>query len=181
MFKKTIAFLGVALMGTAAQAAAILCEDPSLNHMYVDDSQVSSCLGAGEGNINGNVNTDDFYAEIGSTDIWLDAGDGSFTQDGDMGTWSIAVDFWDTNDSGAIGFKFGTGNQPDEWFVYELIDGVTSGDWEFVNVFGKGGGLSHIQVYSGLPQEVSEPGTLAILGLGILAVGLVRRRKSATL
>jgi hypothetical protein len=57
------------------------------------------------------------------------------------------------------------GNQPDEWFVYLLDPLVSSGDWSFVNLFGTGGGLSHVQLY-GVERgtSVPEPGTLGLFG-----------------
>ena len=89
------------------------------------------------------------------------------TQSNGTGTWSLNPLFWTTHSQGAIGFKFGTGNQPDEWFVYKLIPNVSSGNWEFVNVYEKGGGLSHMNLYG-----VPEPASLVLLGLGFLSLGL---------
>ena len=86
---------------------------------------------------------------------------------------------WDSFDEIAIGFKFGTGNQPDEWFVYLLQGDVSSGLWEFVNVFGKGGGLSHLTFYAGEgTTTVPEPATLLLFGLGLLSLGFARRKKA---
>jgi hypothetical protein len=64
--------------------------------------------------------------------------------------------------------------------VYQLNSLVSSGNWQFVNVFGQGGGLSHIQLY-GTPSggTVPEPSTLALLGIGMLAAGVARRRKAS--
>jgi hypothetical protein len=165
----------------SASAAPLLCEDPNVNHMYVDTSQVSSCLGAGVGNINGNETTDDFLTGEGAGSGLTGIDGGSYTQNGNTGTFSLDASLWGTWSEIAIGFKFGTGNNPDEWFVYLLNPLVTSGSWEFVNVFGKGGGLSHVQLYgSGTPTtNVPEPGTLALLGVGLLGASLARRRKQA--
>lgn len=175
----TLIALAGGLLSGSASAVPLLCEDTTLNHMYVDDSQVSACLGAGTGNVNGNPLTDDFLTGEGAGLGLVGIGSASFTQTGNTGTFSLASTLWDTWSGIAIGFKFGTGNRPDEWFVYALNPLVSSGNWEFVNVFGRGGGLSHIQMY-GMPSSTSvpEPGTLALLGIGMLAAGVARRRKT---
>jgi hypothetical protein len=47
-------------------------------------------------------------------------------------------------------------------------------------MFGKGGGLSHVQLYGkGKRTQVPEPGTLALLGFGLIGVACMRRRKRA--
>jgi hypothetical protein len=172
------------LLANSANATPILCSaDGTKNHMLVDDSLVSACVASGIGNINGNTTTDDFLTSGGTAAGYVYAGDGAFTQDGSMGTFTVAAGVE------AIGFKFGTGNKPDEWFIYDLVDGVTTGTWEFINVFSRGGGLSHIVEYcngdcatsppcSGDCGAVPEPGIAALLGIGLLGLVAVRRKKT---
>jgi hypothetical protein len=161
-----------------ANAVPLLCQDTTVNHMYVDTSYVSSCLGAGVGNINGNPGTDDFLSGEGAGLGLLGIGSAAFTQTGSTGTFSFDSNLWNDWSSIAVGFKFGTGNQPDEWFVFQLNPSTSSGLWQFVNVFNRGGGLSHVQLYgSGDSTHVPEPGTLGLLGLGLIATTLIRRRK----
>jgi hypothetical protein len=159
--------------------------------MLVSDEYVSACIDAGKGNIGqGNQNQDDFLKNLpligGLRGGYTTLGGQSFTQSGSSGTFSINPSLWSNWEDLFIGFKFGTGNQPDEWFVYQLVDGVSTGTWSFVNVFGRGGGLSHVTLYGigsrnggGDGGVVSAPGTLALVGLGLFAAGAIRRKRAA--
>lgn len=163
----------------SAGAVPLLCDEANVNHMYVDTAQVSECLGGGVGNINGNPATDAFLIGEGAGSGLVGIGSGLYTQSGSSGTFSLDASLWQSWSEIAIGFKFGTGNKPDEWFVYLLNPLVSSGGWQFANVFDRGGGLSHIQLYGRSPANVPEPGTLALLGVGLLGAGIARRRKRA--
>lgn len=176
------AVLGVALYSVPASAVPVLCEDWTTNHMYVDSAYVSSCVDAGgPGNLNGNPATDDFLrANPGYTGI----GDGTFTQVGigsttigSLGQFWLDSNLWNSWSSIAIGFKFGTGNRGDNWFVYLLNQDVSAGLWGFVNWFHKGGGLSHIELYGVERERVPEPSTLGLFGAALLGVALMRRRR----
>lgn len=170
-----------------ALAAPILCNNPAANHMLMDDSQATACLAAGLGNINGNPANDPFLLgggtgagySLASKDDAANPFNIATTQTGNTGTWSIDPSFWFNHAVGAIAFKFGTGNQPDEWFVFQLVQGVTSGTWTFVNTFGTGGGLSHTNLYgAGDPViDVSEPGIVLLLLVGLAGIVAGRRRR----
>lgn len=197
-------FLAAMMYTGAASAAPILCQNPANNHMLIDDSLVSACLDAGVGNISGNAgggNPDPFLTGVGSGYTLLgkdDEGPNPFnvasTQNNGTGTWSFDADAWDDYDTIAIGFKFGTGNNPDEWFIFQVASDVFEGAWQFVNMHfngaGKpiGGGLSHVNLYGILgtgddgedpPQGISEPGMLFLLGAGLMGLAWVRRRHEA--
>jgi hypothetical protein len=188
--KKLTAFATLALVASLhslpANAVPVACQSVTNNHMYVDSWSVSSCVDAGSGNINGNPKTDDFltsnpsldYLGLGSADFWqvpvLDAKLGS------VGGFSFDSGLWDSWDSLAIGFKFGTGNRGDNWFVYLLNEDVSQGLWGFVNWFHRGGGLSHVELY-GVERSVPEPATVALLGAALLGFALLRRRRALPL
>ncbi|MBC8026051.1 MAG: PEP-CTERM sorting domain-containing protein [Steroidobacteraceae bacterium] len=174
---------GAALYSLPASAVPVLCQDWRTNHMYVDSAYVSSCVDAGTGNLSGNAATDQFLlANTGYTSI----GDGTFTQVpvfrttiGSLGQFWLDSNLWNTWSSIAIGFKFGTGNRGDNWFVFQLDQGTSTGFWGFVNAVQRGGGLSHIELYGAANRSIPEPGTLALLGVGLIGAALARRRKRA--
>jgi hypothetical protein len=181
--RKTIGTAALALTGALfafpASAVPVLCEDTSRNHMYIDSAYVSSCVDAGVGNVNGNPATDSFLLANPELD-YTGIGSASYLQIGSFGNFWFDSDLWDDWNSIALGFKFGTGgsSRPDQWFVYELDQSVSNGWWNFVNVFNRGGGLSHIQIYGvGGRVSVPEPGALGLLGLGLVGLALARRRK----
>jgi hypothetical protein len=85
---------------------------------------------------------------------------------GESGTWTV------TSAAELLVFKFGSNESPD-WISF-LLNGNTSGDWA-VNIKG---GLSGAIIY-GRGQDMPEPGTMALFGLGLLGMGLMRRRRTS--
>lgn len=183
MFKymKFLAIGGLlSLVSGMVSAAPIYCsEDANLNRMSIDDSLVGGCLDSGMGNINGN--SDAFQLafpgyELASKSDSANPFDITYNQNGSSGMWSIDESFWDVFSVAAIGFKFGTGNTPDNWFVFSLADGATGGNWNFwASESGRGGGLSHVNLYAMESKDVPEPAGIVLLMLGLCGLLVARR------
>ncbi|WP_296934586.1 PEP-CTERM sorting domain-containing protein [uncultured Marinobacter sp.] len=181
------------MFSTSAQGAMISCNtDPTVNYMQISDEKVSACLASGVGNINGNPenpNNSLFISGVGSDYELASKSDEptknpyNLSYGSDPNTWEFDASFWNDYSEGALGFKFGTGNQPDEWFVFSLQSLVSSGAWAFIegsDVRTRGDGLSHVNLYGKKGDiTVPEPGTIALLGLGLVSMTIARRRGKA--
>ncbi len=103
------------------------------------------------------------------------------------GSWAIDASFWLDYEFAVISMHVGGGQvAPDNW-AWLMSDGATSGTWslDFISSYCdstdvrcNGGGLSNIKLWAaGEITRVAEPGTLALFGIGLLGLGLRRRRK----
>lgn len=93
------------------------------------------------------------------------------------GTWTIHSDFWATYGDAAISMHVGNGGGDPDHFVWLIVDGETSGTWAYDFKSGGGGGLSNLQLWGrGEGTTVPEPGTIALLGIGIVGLSLCRKK-----
>jgi hypothetical protein len=169
----TINFLTVFfLVGNPAQAGLLTCT--STTNYSLSDATQSECFSGNDTN-----QIDSGFSLFGMTGWTLSDKNDDSNGDGVInfitapnngnksGTW--AIDTLAGLDNVVITLKAGNG------FGAFLLDLTTndplSGTWS------SGKGLSHASIYyNGAPTKVPEPSTLALIGLGLLGFGIVRRR-----
>jgi hypothetical protein len=139
----SVAIVALAAVGYVAPASAVPvnCIDTTHDYMKVDSSLVSSCLAAGVGNIGQSGGNDPF---LNAHSGWTNIGEGAWTQLTRTGQTTghvhLRLVLLGRLPALAIGFKFGTGNQPDEWFVYTCSTDLLGG-WTFHQHLSRMGGV----------------------------------------
>jgi len=172
-------------MASPFAAANTIASDacaPGDRDFSVTATTVVGCLLTGTGNINGNNQGDAGF--IASGWVFVDSSDGNggahngwltgSLSSGQSGSFSINPLAYSTYDRIAIGFKSGSGQIDPDWAIFELADNTLTGNWSISEQ-----ALSHAILYGfGTPtNEVPEPATGALLGLGMLGAAVVSRRK----
>lgn len=184
MFK--VGVLAVACVSAAgAYAAPISCGGTGARVLTIDTAASGSCIQTGIGNLGGDG---DIVAAVGGS-LMLDRDDsnsdgGPLSITGVGGTSSGSWSFTGSGTTSFLFFHFGNGGDnfstnPD-YFIFQLATptGSASGTWSTGGLGSQWNGLSNVAVVSG-GRQVPEPATLGLLGMGLAAVGLARRRKKS--
>ncbi len=185
-----VGFLG---LSGVAQATAVTCDMSEGNrYVTVDPAMEGGYCYTQEGNLQ-NADISAIGLAIVDKDTTSDfpTGDPSegalqFTRTTDTsGSFSFADALWDIWSSLYVAFHFGNGSGSPDSFVVQLDPRDTSGTYMLT---GPQNGLSNIYLLGirctdqggcNPPTDVPEPGTLALLGLGLVGLGFGARRKKA--
>lgn len=180
--------LSVLLLGAHVQAGPIYLSPGDETYSGLDCGLCGPGVPAIEGWLDANVpgfdSGDGSYksnedGDATGSDIGPFADDYTTTFSNSVGDPGDATISWDGGDtlSGAEWLLVKDGNNSPIWYLFDITawDGMM--DIELSDFWPGSGAISHVAIYGGERTMVPEPGTLALLGVGLFGMGLARRRR----
>jgi hypothetical protein len=190
MTKRKFAFVALAsatLLVMSGTASAVTCGPGTVAATYTVDG-VSACAGPIAGNDQNNINlpADNPDMGFGHTDWQVIERDNAddLTQPWTSGLLRWRLDAgvqnagdWQYTGNGGYSSLLLVVKAGNSWASF-LVSGSINTWYDWSVVPKQGNGLSHMSLYGRLRrQDVPEPGTLALLGLGLVGLGAVHRKR----
>ncbi len=169
---------GVDIVRTATLGDATACETGTGNAQLSDIQSYYGDTPAWS-NVAALIDDGTFPPTTASDGVFsLELTTGIFGSQAVEGTWQIASSFWDNFSEAVISMHVGNGGgDPDHW-AWKLEDGATSGTFSYEKLSLGGGGFSNLHLWGrGDGTSVPAPASITLLGLGLLGLAAVRRRK----
>jgi hypothetical protein len=168
---------GTSALAAPASITCVVGEDRTVTLNYDDADATVSCYGSGSTPpAEGTYFTDLGYTQLEKInyegDNETDSGTYITSISGLNGT-SGNITLIDGLVDAILVFKFGSGGIEPDWIAFN-VSGDLSASW---SVDPAVQALSHVTLYGTPPTSVPEPTTLALLGLGLVAVGYRARRR----